>query len=96
MALAMLMIFGLQFGSKMKMTFLKAVILQAGSSILQRYASPFCDMMLYRDKFGISSCTNERQIIYLCYGYFGYQCSFVQKLPRLGSKMSGYALDLNN
>ena len=32
---------------------------------------------------------------YLCYGYFGCQCSIVEKSPRERSKMSGYALDLN-
>ena len=31
---------------------------------------------------------------YLCYGYFGCQCSIVEKSPWEGSKMSGYALDL--
>ena len=31
----------------------------------------------------------------LCYGYFGCQCSIVDKSPREGSKMGGYALDLN-
>ena len=32
---------------------------------------------------------------YLCYGYCGCQCSIVEKSPREGSKMSGYALDLD-
>ena len=32
---------------------------------------------------------------YLCNGYFGYQCGIVEKSPREGSKMGGYALDLN-
>ena len=31
---------------------------------------------------------------YLCYGYFGCQCSIVEKLPQEGSKMGSYALDL--
>ena len=31
---------------------------------------------------------------YLCYGYFGCQCNIVEKSPREGSKMGGYALDL--
>ena len=31
---------------------------------------------------------------YLCYRYFGCQCSIVEKSPRGGSKMSGYALGL--
>ena len=31
---------------------------------------------------------------YLCYGYFGCQCSTVKKTPREGSKMGGYALEL--
>ena len=32
---------------------------------------------------------------YLCYGYFGCQCSIIEKSPREGLKMGGYALDLN-
>ena len=32
---------------------------------------------------------------YLCYGYFGCQCNIVEKSPWKGSKMCGYALDLN-
>ena len=32
---------------------------------------------------------------YLCYGYFGCQCSIFEKSPREGSKICGYALDLN-
>ena len=35
---------------------------------------------------------------YLCYGYFGYfgcQCSTIEKSPREGLKIGGYALDLN-
>ena len=32
---------------------------------------------------------------YLCYGYLGCQCRIVEKSPREGSKMGGYALDLN-
>ena len=31
---------------------------------------------------------------YLCYGYFGSQCSTVETSPRYGSKMRGYALEL--
>ena len=32
---------------------------------------------------------------YLCYEYFGCQISFVEKSLQGGSKMGGYALDLN-
>ena len=32
---------------------------------------------------------------YLCYGYFSCQCNNVEKSTREGSKMGGYALDLN-
>ena len=31
---------------------------------------------------------------YFCYGYFGCQCSIVEKSPWEGSKKGGYALDL--
>ena len=31
---------------------------------------------------------------YLCYGYFGCQCSIVEKLPQIELKMGGYALEL--
>ena len=32
---------------------------------------------------------------YLCCRYFSCQCNIVEKSPREGSKMGGYALDLN-
>ena len=35
-------------------------------------------------------------LLYLCYGYFDCQYSIVEKSPQEGSKMGGYALDLNN
>ena len=31
---------------------------------------------------------------HLCYGYFGCQCSIVEKLPREWSKIGGYELEL--
>ena len=32
---------------------------------------------------------------YLCYGYFGCQCSIVEKSLWEGSSVTGYTLDLN-
>ena len=49
-------------------------------------------------RFGRSSEYHHAHTIdtygYLCYEYFGCQCNIVEKSPREGSKMGGYALDL--
>ena len=56
-------------------------------------------IVLYALRFARSSAYDHAHTIdtydYLCYGYFGCQCSIVVKSRRKGSKMGGYALDLN-
>ena len=50
-------------------------------------------------RFARSSAYHQAYMIdtydYLCYGYFVCQCSIIEKSPREGLKMGGYALALN-
>ena len=55
----------------------------------------YCSLIF---RFARSSAYHHTHMIdtysYLCYGYFGCQCSIVEKSQLEGSKMGGYTLEL--